>query len=289
MLRIITIIILLISVCRLAEIPSFPLFSLCDRGEVLRQVDELLVDETVETHYMIINKEWVLSIWLVDSELDPLASSGEAITENSQLAFQRGATVAHQIADQIPCTREVFDGINPMIVDQNYNGWYIDIIPMHALPITKNPTNEVLLASIERSGMEYADLRRISPQEHAPMTESCFWSDARPAIEEIIDSAQPNQAAYLIISPDETLVQIQWEITPDEEEDDQAIVKRLGHLSKLLDCLDTLELFIVDDVGRLKVYGRVSGETLRHWETIPAPEKKIWLHRIPDWLIYTGF
>lgn len=287
---VVTVIMLLTSACSLTETPMLTIFSRCDHDEVLRQVDELLIDYTFEAHYTSINNELILSFWLVDTELDP-ATSVDNIAETSTQAFIHGAMIAHQIAYQNPCVKELFDGINPMIVDRDYNGWYIDIIPMRALPLIENPSAEVLIASIERSGMEYADIRRTSTQDKTQTAQSgaCTWSDARAAIREIIDPEQHNNAAYLIVNHKQVLVQIQWQIVQDNQADDQAIVERIGLLSKVLDCLtpaiDIMEVFVVDDRGRLNVYGRVSGEVIRGWDTLSSPEEQIQLHRIPKWLL----
>ncbi len=281
---------LLTSACSLTETQIIAISSHCDYDEVLRQVDKLLVDYTFETHYTIINKELMLSIWLVDSELDPSAS-GDDIAENSTQAFIQGAMIAHRVAYQIPCARELFDGINPMIVDRNYNGWYIDIIPMHALPLIENPSVEALMASIERSGMEYADVRRTSTQDEIQVAQpdTCTWPEARAAIQGIIDPEQRNNAAYLIINNEQVLVQVQWEIAKGEGADDKAVAERIGLLSKALDCLappiDTMEVFVVDTRGRLNVYGRVSGEVIRSWGTTSSLEDQIELHRVPKWLL----
>ncbi|MFC1974911.1 hypothetical protein ACFLXQ_00765 [Chloroflexota bacterium] len=281
---------LLTPACSLTETQMITFSSRCDHDEVLRQVDELLVDYTFESHYTIINKEWVLSIWLVDSELDPSAS-GDDIAENSTQAFIHGAMIAHKVAYQIPCARELFDGINPMIVDRNYNGWYIDIIPMRALPLIENPSVEALTASIERSGMEYADVRRTSTQDEIQIAQpdACTWPEARAAIRGIIDPEQRNNAAYLIINHEQVLAQVQWAIAKGEGADDKAVAERIGLLSKALDCLtppiDTMEVFVVDARGRLNVYGRVSGEVIRSWDSTPSPENRIRLHHVPKWLL----
>ncbi len=280
----------LIPACGLTETQIAPMSSRCDHDEVLRQVDELLVDHVSETHYAIINRELMLSIWLIDPTLDPSAS-GDDIAETSTQAFINGAMIAHRITYQIPCVRELYDGINPMIVDRDYNAWYIDIIPLRAIPTSENPSVEELTASIERSGMEYADIRRTSTQDEIQVAQSdaCTWPEARAAIREINEPEQGNNAAYLIIDDEQVLVQIQWAIAKGQESDDQAVVERIGLLSHTLDCLnppiDKMELFVVDARGRLNVYAHVSGELVRSWDTISSPESQIELHRVPRWLL----
>ena len=74
----------------------------------------MLVGSVFEAHYLTINGQLMLSLWLVDPELDP-ATSGDAIAKNARRAFLVGASMAHRVASHIPCVREVFEGINPLV------------------------------------------------------------------------------------------------------------------------------------------------------------------------------
>lgn len=244
-----------------------PATSPCDPGWVLRQVDELLTGESFEAHYLTINREFILSVWLVDPQLDP-AARGDAAEENSARAFLRGASISHRLAYAIPCVRELFDGINPMVVDRDYTGWYIDIIPMRAIPMIENPTDEELTEAIWRSGMEYAYRRTTHiPPGYSAVEGSRTWLDVRAAVGEVFGPGRRNAAAYPIIGEGEVLVQVQWDARSDEEMTDEAIREQIGLLAEPLAGLsppiDKLEIFIVDGEGRLRVYAQASGATIR--------------------------
>lgn len=261
----------------------------CSPDEVLHQVDMMLAGSTFEAHYLTINRQLVLSIWLVDPELDPDASEGD-ILENSRQAFLLGASISHEVAWQIPCTGEVFEGINPMIVDRDYNSWYVDIIPMRALLQVEHPTDEELVASIERSGMEIAYLRRTSPQggEHAAPEDACTWPEARAEIQEFFGAERRNAAAYLISGyqaasgytslPPQVFVQIQWDVTTPEEADDRILLDNIERASKPLSCLsppvDRVEIYIVDEDGQLLVFGLIPGKFIRE-QIFPLPVDQI--------------
>jgi len=79
----------------------------CDADTILLQVDDMLADSAFEAHYLTINSQLVLSLWLADPELDP-AASGDGIAMNARRAFLVGASMAHRVAYRIPCVREVF-------------------------------------------------------------------------------------------------------------------------------------------------------------------------------------
>lgn len=89
----------------------------CSRDQVLAEVDTLLTGADYEAHYLTINGQMTLSIWFVEPEIDPEVAI-EQLEEHSRIAFLRGAMMAHQIVQEIPCTRQVFKNINPMIVDR---------------------------------------------------------------------------------------------------------------------------------------------------------------------------
>jgi hypothetical protein len=259
---------------------------------VLSQVDGLMAGETFQAHYLTINRQLVLSVWLVDASIDPEASV-DAIADNSRKAFLRGASIAHRIAYQIPCTRQVFEGVNPMIVDRDYNSWYIDIIPMRALPETEHPTHDELMNAVERSGMEIAYLRRISPQqeEHTEVENGCTWPEARAGIQEFFGDDRRNAAAYLIVGQQaassdrglapQVVVQAQWDVQSFQEIDETTVLGNIEQLTKVLACLsprlDRLEVYVVDAAGRLLIFGLVPGDVI--YENIsPLPANRIRLH-----------
>jgi len=180
-----------------------------------------------------------------------------------------------------------------MIVDRDYNSWYIDVIPMRALPQTENPTDDELTASIERSGMETAYLRRTQPKQHEHVVKegTCTWPQARAGIQEYFGDACRSAAAYLIIDqqagssyPDvepQVVVQAQWDIHASEEMHEQALLYGIEQLAKALACLsprlDRLEVYIVDEFGQLLVFGMVPGEAI--YESIfPIPADRVRLH-----------
>jgi hypothetical protein len=265
--------------------------SACDRNMVLRQVDELLAGNTFEAHYLTINQEMTLSIWLVEPALDPQSSEHD-IAANTKLAVQRGISVAHAVISEIPCVQRLFENINPMIVDRRYQSWYTDIIPINALL-----TDTVRLSTIESNGTEFAFHRRIPPQRNVPSDSenTCEWPTTRAAIHTLFGPELRNAAAYLLIgdppivqapwndyATTDVVVQAQWDTHALAETDDKSILKYLESLSTALVCLsppvDKLEVFVVGETGQLLVYGVVPGKLIRE-QRIPLTEERILLHR----------
>jgi hypothetical protein len=267
----------------------------CDADQVLHQVDELLAGETFEAHYLTINQELTLSVWLVDPEIDPSASQARLASNNRQ-ALERGVSISYQIIDKLACVRQVFENINPMIVDRRYQSWYIDFVPIRAFPEIDNPTADDLIDALERS-MEGSPSRRRAPpqQEDQPApVDACGWPKARAAIQSHFGMERRNAAAYLLINdPPSTqgpwnsyattnvIVQAQWDIHNADEADEAVILENLEPLVEALACLwppvDLLEVFIVVPSGQMVIYGMVPGSLIRE-RVVPLPPEKVLLH-----------
>lgn len=267
----------------------------CNADQVLRQVDELLAGQTFEAHYLTINQRLTLSVWLVDPEIDVPASQ-DSLERNNQQALERGISAMYQVIDQIPCVRQVFDDINPMIVDRRYQTWYIDFIPIRAFPDLDNPTTDDLIDVLERSKAGFSARRLELPQQEnrpAPV-DACSWPEARADIRSHFGAERRNAAAYLLISDPtstqgpwnsyataNTVVQAQWDIDDGEEADETVILEHLNSMAEALACLwppiDLLEIFIVVPSGQMVIYGMVPGSLIQG-QIIPLPPEKVLLH-----------
>jgi len=260
----------------------------CDIRDILPQVDKLLAEYTFEAHYITVHEKLVLSIWLVVPELDPYASA-ETIAENSRLAFLWGAKISHNAISQIDCVRELFDGINPMIVDKNYNCWYRDIIPIEVLLIAQDPLDEALLSAIMRSGMRQSYLRTLPvwSGEHGQGTKQSEWPELRGVIQEILCKTQKrcNSAAYPLIFNEYFTIQMYWEAITENEMDDTVVYDHLEQLvEKLSDTtipVDRLEVCIVNSQGRLLIYSKVNGYVIRSPDEEYTLKDQIKLYHMP--------
>jgi hypothetical protein len=266
---------------------------------VLAQVRSLLAGSTFETHYLTVGGQLTLSVWTIDPQLDPSATTS-GLAANNQEAFERGLSLSYEIIEQVPCVGRVFMNVNPMIVDSRYQTWYLDILPLRVFDGLDKPTAGQLVKAAELSGASIAFHRRIAPRpEGAPVpSPACDWPTARAAIESQFGAGKRNTAAYLMIGNPPTtqtqwsdyaatnvLVQAQWEIGAAAEADDAAILERLGRMAQAMACLqppvDLFEVFIVDQSGRLVVFGQVPGALVRGG-VLPLPPASVVLrHQEP--------
>jgi len=246
----------------------------CDAAWIRIQVQQMLAGRTFEAHYLTIDDQLTLSVWLVDPEIDAAARTG--LSAGNRQALETGLTLSYRIVDEIPCVAQVFENVNPMIVDSHYGSWYIDIIPVRAFVGLRSPTTADLIEAVTRSGAGPADGRRTMPPGDQPAPSgSCTWPQARRLLAAHLDPEPANSAAYLIVGggiaagsrygnpSTDVAVQAQIEARQDADMDDSVVMARLNLLAADLGCLsppvDQLELFVVDGSGRLAVYARVPG------------------------------
>ena len=249
----------------------------CALDRILSQVDALMSGSDYEADYLTINHQLALSIWLVDPEID-LATTSQTVPANAHHAFVTGARLAYRMVSQVPCVRKLFEVFNPMIVDRDYNGWYIDIIPMRAIPNSSNPTDDELISGIEQSGMQIGYLRRTPPhpQETVVTGETCTWAQAHAEIQNVFGSKRRNVSAYLIggyqairgdADGEPLYAQVQWDVSGPEEAQQESVLATLEQLTSSLTCLtppvDRLETYIVDGQGRLMAYALIPGSVIR--------------------------
>jgi len=262
---------------------------------VLAQVDQLLAGQDFEAHYLTTGDKFTLSVWLVDTEIDPATPlSGMAAADRRALA--RGLSISYQMVDQIPCAQRVFDQVNPMIVDGRFQHWYKDFLPVSAFVGLHDPTTDDLIAAVEATGTALEEPRATVPQAaQTPAASSCGWSEARAAIHAYFGT-EYNAAAYLIIgarlvdqgsptpdAPDDVGVEVQWPVRDTAEAADPLVRERLGHVAEALACLwpaiDSLEAFVVDPAGRTIVYAVVPGSIIRA-RIIPLPPGGVRVYRM---------
>jgi hypothetical protein len=267
----------------------------CDAAWIRSQVQQVLAGQVFETHYLTIDDELTLSVWLVDPEIDAAARTG--LSAGNQRALETGLTLSYRIVDEIPCVAQVFENVNPMIVDSHYGSWYIDIIPVRAFVGLESPTTADLIEAVTRSGAGPADGRRTMPPGDQPAPSgSCTWPQARRLLAAHLDPEPANSAAYLIVgggiaagsrhgnSSSDVAVQAQIEARQNADMDDSVVMARLNLLAADLGCLsppvDQLDLFVVDGSGRLAVYARVPGVLIGP-EAGPLPPGMVVLYHYP--------
>jgi hypothetical protein len=260
----------------------------CKAADILAQVDVLLADRIFESHCLIIRNQFVLSIWLVVPELDACAAKGE-VEVNSRLAFVKGLRMCHTVVSGIPCVRELFDAVNPMIVDGQFNCWYRDIIPMRNLPPEENPSDDELTQYATRRNMKYSYSRTVTPRtkDRAGTLEIPAWQEFRKSIQQLLcrEPGRCNAAAYPMFLKDYCIVQVYWEAAADGNLVDADILERMAQIAQRFAGIPLpiarLDMSIVNADGKLTVYGKADGHVLHAGADISSLKDEICLYHMP--------
>jgi len=260
----------------------------CQADNILTQVAALLSGFTFEAHYLIIRDQFVLSIWLVVPEIDPYADK-QAVDANSRLAFLKGVRICHTVTSQIPCVRELFNAINPMIVDEKYNCWYRDIIPIQNLLAGQDATDEELLQAVKRRDMKYSYRRTVPPQfdNYESILDVTMWKEFRKSIQGLLckELGRCNAAAYPMFLSDYCIVQVYWQALTERELENAYALKRMEWLAQSFSHISLpiarLDMCIVNNEDKLAIYGKVDGYALRSKDNDFILKDEIRLYHMP--------
>lgn len=269
--------------CASQEISSNNNHNSCEIEDILRQVDSLLKGHTYETHCLYMYNQFVLSFWMVHPELDTDASENE-VYANTEKAFGRGIKTAYSLLSRIPCIKDVFNSINPMIVDQHYSLWYRDIIPIRVLTMMAEYTDEQRMRNFmgRQRGLSYFRTTPVNPRIKVDMS---MWPRVRHSLRRILNKAagkknmvilpflekrRPNVAAYPILLDEYSSVQVYFTAENEEAGGDESAYEKIESLVELFAAsslqVQITQIGFIEDDGMLKCYCNVSGSIIRKYK-----------------------
>lgn len=242
----------------------------CTIENILKQVDVILKGQTYETHCLDLNNQYLLSFWILLPELDPTATEHDVYL-NSKKAFNVAIKTAYTILSAIPCIPEVFDGINPMIVDENYSLWYRDMFPIQFLLILDKYADEDRMNIL--TGRRHRDFSylRVNPVQPKGEVDMSNWPEIRASLNKILHKAKgrPNTAAYPILMDEYSSVQVYCAAKNEKAMEDESLYKKIEFLVELFSKAPVqVEIIQVGFVGidnMLKKYSIISGLAIRKY------------------------
>jgi hypothetical protein len=159
-------------------------------------------------------------------------------------------------------------GINPVVVDKNFNGWLSIEMPVEAFPNTADLTSinkeEIMSSSI----IQYA---RQAPPEILDETsdDSCSWNEARENIKWHFDPDQPNNSFTFTRDETGTLLSAYW-VIPEGFADyalDMSLASVMNVISEA-ECLypqvDNFYAFALNNTGGSILLIYMDGESFRN-------------------------
>ena len=238
--------------------------SSCDADEVLRAIKADFPYDEFAVHYnnfADFDNIATLIVWYVDPEIDPEAGEAE-IEQNAELAKQNAILASQQLVQQHACIKSLFDAINPIVVDENYNGWFSGRAEVEKFSSSEN-LSESELESIE-AAFEIGYLRTELPAAiQAAPSDSCTWPETQQKIQNHFSPDRENVAFYFVKDEVGVNVWTQW----DGPTDFRAMASILN-VAMELDCLHPsptqLIMVIVDSDGNVGLAGILPAEGIEN-------------------------
>jgi hypothetical protein len=157
------------------------------------QVLENLYDEFYSDQFVFISNGiflpgkgpvLTLSFWFIDYNIIPQPGDDKNDTlNNAGTALESAFKAARYIEDIDPCVKEVFAALNPIVVDNNYNGWISLDFPTSVLPEKIDLNDEIWHDIMDR----YVTLNYVRAEPPlppgSPPAEACSWNTVHDTLD----------------------------------------------------------------------------------------------------------
>jgi hypothetical protein len=232
----------------------------CYAEGILAQIRSSITYEEFVVTYNILQIQGRMAslvIWFVDPEIDPSARGSE-IEQNSKLAREHAAIISNQINAENYCVASLFNVINPIVVDRNYNGWFSGEIQPSKLIDENEPSPEQILKIENEFKIGYLRNNPTGVFAEAP-TGSCAWKEANANLHNHFASTRENVGFYFVLDDEGANVWAQW----DGPTDLILMSASLLNVTMELECLyprpDRVIVIIVDENGIVGLIGVIPG------------------------------
>jgi len=235
----------------------------CIADEVLAVLKPLVPYTQASVSHSTLLDVHNLTVWFVDPDLDPLAS-GERIAEEADQALWHAARLAQRLLAADDCVPILFEGITAIVVDRDYNQWFMGQILTSSVSGSFDPTDEEIEQARQAFTQSYVRSEPTgSADRMAAPADSCSWVQVRARLQSHFDPARQNVAFYFVVDDDGVGVWTQW----DSQAELEAFLADLMSIRSELFCLyprlDTLWVIEVDSLGVAEYVFAAPGEAVR--------------------------
>lgn len=223
----------------------------CDLDATLRTIKAMIPYDEYAVQFSNIAGTASLLVWYVDPELEPYPST-DRLQEELKGAILRAALLSTQVKAASPCTEKLFDVINPVVVDEKYQGWFSGQIRPTDLFGGPEYTKEEI--SYIADAFQVGYLR--TTLKHPYQKGSCDWTEARDRLQSHFAADRELVTFYFVIDDVGSNVWVQW----DGPADPIFGTVNLGNVFLALDCFSpnaNIFYLIVDENGIVQQFGVV--------------------------------
>jgi len=189
-----------------------------------------------------------LAVWYVDPGLTPFPSAEQLEQQRGEVKL-RAAEVGARVGAASPCSSILFDVINPIVVDAQYQGWFSGTIEPGDLPDGPDFSDEAISDIADRFSVGYVRSALLHPYPEG----TCDWPEARDRLQSHFSPERENVAFYFVIDDSGSHVWVQWDGSPEPT----MTVVNLGNISLALECFsaeaDLIYIIVGDDGLALQI------------------------------------
>ena len=226
----------------------------CDLEEAIQLVKDTVSYEQSAVHFLDIAGTASLAVWYVDPELTPRPSA-EVLAVQLEQAKLRAVEVAARANAASPCISQLFDVINPIVVDSQYQGWFSGQLAPRYIPSPDELSSEELASAAGRFRVGY---ERTS-LGHTFSGGNCRWPEARDRLQSHFSSERELVSFYFVVDDLGAHVWVQW----DGPADMIMMTVNLANVFLALDCFSPqaeIIFIIVDEGGVAQLMGVVPND-----------------------------
>ena len=169
----------------------------CSADDLIEKLKQQVPYDDYTLSYNTFGGVRYLLFWIVDLNINPKATEAELAT-NFDLAVKDSIELAHKLNQAELCTAQLFDAINPVVVDANHNGWFSGLIDIKDLPSSAELT-EGDISTIKDSILAKGVWQRqtVTDIQNIPSS-SCSWSEVLEKVSRHFFEAPLN--AYILVA-----------------------------------------------------------------------------------------
>lgn len=235
---------------------------------LLAEVRQHFTGYAAEIHTFVLNNQFILSVWVAVPFID-FESGNNSIIINSRKAIEWITEQIDTLLIKNSGIFDVFDAINPMIVDIDYNIWYRDIIELDIYRRIKKMSQREMPNQFHG---EFFYMRNTPvPSSTLLNTNLQKWKETRRKIDSLLNPYRDikNYAAYPIIFDDYSMIQVYLIAIDEEEMEDNALQKRVNSLVQVFSqasiLVDIVQVGILNINGNLPKYCVINRSLLEHY------------------------
>lgn len=223
----------------------------CDADSLLITLKTSLPFDEFAVRHNEIGGTHSLVVWFVDPELNPVPA-GEEIQTNQDLSMTHAAELSQQIRVQFPCVTDLFDEINPIVVDQKYTGWFSGRIDPAIILDKEALTSAEIDQLVDEFTVGYLLEKLPGPIPAG----SCGWPSVRESLQNHFSPERQNVSFNFVVDDFGANVWVQW----DGPTEPMLMMVSLANVLMELECFiptANLIFIVVDDGGAAGLVGYI--------------------------------